>query len=307
MTRSRRSLLASGVSVLVGLAGCVAGNDDGGGNGGTSTTTSTDPTTPASTTTTTPTTTTTDPDPPRLEFGAAGSVDGLAVTPTGAGVQCSLFYLTTADQMGVIDPDGKRLLFVDVDVEGGGPDPSAFVLEAGGETYPASTQFSGQRAYSLAPESRRGEEYRTDDPTGWVGFTVPAGIAADEPRLRLDREGSPAWSLPAEQAATLRGGEPTFAVRSVDVPDTAADADAIPLSVTVENTGAGPGTFRFVVNHRGPTYAPARQRVDLSAGETRTYETDLDPYGTNPGDSVRLAVTTAAEEWEYTVEIEGGE
>jgi len=72
----------------------------------------------------------------------------------------------------------------------------------------------------------------------------------------------------------------------------------------VENVGDGPGTSRFVVNYRGPTYAPDRKRIDLEAGQRREWETELDPYGTRSADHVDFAVTTATGEREFTVTVE---
>lgn len=296
MQRTRRSLLASAVA-LTSVAGCL-----GGGTGGTENET----TTTTTTTTSTTTTTTTEPQATRHEFGDSGSVDELTVTPTGAHTQSSLFHLKTADQMGVIDPEGKRLLFVDLEVEGGGPEPDEFLLDVGGETYRGWTNFGGTRSYMLAPWSRRGQDYRTDEPTGWIGFDVPAGVEAEEAGLRLDREGSPVWRVPAKQVSELRLAEPVFEVQSIEVPETAESLETIPFSITVANTGMAAGTFRFVINYQGPTYKPSRQRVEVEAGETRTWETELDPYGTSGAESVRFEVATATENTTYTVELESG-
>ncbi len=289
MQRTRRSLLAS-AAVLTGLAGCLGGGPGGDEN--------------QKTPTTTTTTSTTEPEATPHEFGESGTLGELTVSPTAAHAQNSLFYLTSADQMGVIDPDGTRLLFVDVDVDGGGPEPEEFHLDIAGETYRGWTNFAGQQSYMLAPQRRRGEQYRTDEPTGWIGFEIPAGVDAPEAHLRLDREGSPVWVVPADPVAELRRPEPVFELESVEVPETLGSLDSIPFSITVANTGSGAGTFRFVINYQGPTYAPSRKRVDLPAGETRAWETDLDPYGTSGAESVRFEVTTATESESYTLELE---
>lgn len=298
MQRTRRSLLAS-AAALTSLAGCLGGGPGGDENETTTTTTTT-------TSTTTTTTTTTESEPTHFAFGDSASDGEWTITPTDAHAQTSLFHLKTADQMGVIDPEGKRLLFVDLEVQGSAPEPDEFLLEIDGETYRGWTNYAGHRSYNLSPRNRRGQDYRTDEPTGWIGFEVPAGVEAEEAGLRLDRDESPVWDVPADTVSDLRLDEPVFEVQSIEVPETAASLETIPFSITVANTGMAAGTFRFVINYQGPTYKPSRQRVEVEAGETRTWETELDPYGTSGAESVRFEVATATENTTYTVELDSG-
>lgn len=287
MDTTRRSFLATGAGALAALAGCVGHWRPGSGSatgGGTNRSAA-------------------DPNP----FGASDGVGGFRVTPTDAHVQHTLLYLHTADSMRVLDPGGDQLLFVDLEVTPGNsaaPGPDEFRLEVGPEEYRGWTGYEGHRGHSLAPDDRRGQQYRPDEPAGWVGFALPDTLPSGDIWFTVDRESAPVWAVPASAREALDATAPDLSIRSVEVADATADDGTIPLSMTVDNAG-GPGTCRFSVNYRGPSYAADPHRFDVGAGETRTLEANLEPFG-SPSGRIELAIATAEDTYRRTVDA-GGE
>ncbi|WP_267641641.1 hypothetical protein [Haloarchaeobius amylolyticus] len=291
----RRAFLAS-LGTAVATAGCLAGGDSPG----------TDDRTP--TTGTDPTTTPPGTDRPPAPFTDTLTVGDTTLRFAGPVVQHSYFRLTTPDSMAVEVADGQ-FCFVGVAVEDGSPpDPDAFALVVGEETYDLGTELGERVPYSVPVAAGDGRPYRTDEGAGWVAADVPAPIDEAEPLLRVSvGEETHDVTLPGHAADTLGDPAPAFTFGEVSAPESVAADEPIPVEVPVTNEGDGPGTARVVVNETGPMYAPHQLETALDPGASETLTGSIDTH-MNAGDgtgTVSFTVLAPGLESSHSVTITG--
>jgi hypothetical protein len=280
MPSSRRQLLVSLGAGLAGIAGCSTAPSDG-----------TTPSEPSETPTPTQTA-----EPATL--GDAVTVDGTAVTVSNLVSTHSFLYLSAPDAFGVEVADGQ-FAFVTVEAGDDPPEPDAFAFAFDGERRPATTYHDYGPAGALPVAER---EYSTDDPQGYLGFELPAPLAAESVAVSL---GDARWTIPASARTPLQSPPPSFTVE-YDVPDAVASDAPVPVTLAVTNEGDGDGTFRGAINHQGPMYGAGDFAFSLAAGESRTYEESID-YHQQQGfssDRLQFAVVSSAGERTFEVRLE---
>jgi hypothetical protein len=174
-----------------------------------------------------------------------------ALNIEAAAVQYSYRYIEDVDWNAIQPADGQ-FVFVTVDASEIAPIPSqsAFTLVADDEIhdpveiddyYPGKLDVSGE---AYAPDQEDSE------PRGWLVFDVPAQLDTT-PSLRLEREtDSWEWELDTEKATT----PPPAWEWTASAPETVAPDETFDITVTAENVGDGPGTFRGAVNFSGAVY-----------------------------------------------------
>lgn len=217
---SRRSYLTT--LAAAGLAGCV-----GNSSGSTTKSPSNTATTPSST-------------PSRPE-----------VTIEAAAVQYSYRYGYNADEIRIRVPDGQ---FVIVSVDAREVEPvlnrEAFSLVTSeghhdqitiDYEYPGGLDVPG----ALYMSNREGTDV---EPRGWIAFDVPVQLDR-EPSLRVETDtGSWEWELDTEKATA----PPPAWDWTANGPEMVTIGEQIDVTVTAENIGDGPGTFRGAVQYGGP-------------------------------------------------------
>ena len=243
--RTRRAYLAS--LAAAGLAGCL-------GN-------------PSNSETDSPTATATE---------EPGTSTRPELTIRAATVQYSFREIESVDWNAIRTTDGQ---FVFVTIEASEVDPipnrNAFSLVADDDLHdpiPFEQTF--------LPELRDvpGELYKSEqnggEPRGWLGFEVPAQLDT-EPSFRLENDAdSWEWELDTEKATA----PPPAWEWTASVPETVALGETFDITVSAENVGEGPGTFRGAVNFSYPYMA-------------RGF--DIGPLG--PGGEGEAAVPTSAD------------
>ncbi|WP_049979542.1 hypothetical protein [Halolamina rubra] len=262
---SRRAYLAT--LAAAGLAGCV---DD---------TPGTDSESPTATT-------------------APGTPSASGVTVEAAAVQYSYRHIENVDWNGIQPADGQ---FVFVTIDAGPADtpplPDAFSLVADGEQY-QPVELAHDMPVDLDVP---GERYSDTDHRGWLVFETPAELDA-APTLRLDGEaGSWEWDLPTERA-TAAPPEWEF---SVDVPATVAPESTFDITITAENVGDGPGTFRGAVNFSYPMYMPRGFAIPLEGGASGADFVEAEVGDADSGKEIDYGVRTPVETRTVTVTVEG--
>jgi len=226
-----------------------------------------------------------------------------AVTIEAAAVQYAYRHIENVDWNAIRTADGQ-FVFVTVDASGAEsvPDREAFALATDDEFHDAAAI---ERRYPVGLDVP-GEPYMPEqvdtDPRGWLVFDVPAQLDA-APSLRLERDtGSWEWRLDVEKATT----PPPAWEWTASAPDTVAPDESFDITVSTENVGDGPGTFRGAVNFSIPMYRPEGFDIVLDPGEfgeatISASSNDADPeteleYGVRtPAGKSTVAVTVATE------------
>lgn len=295
---SRRTYLAGCGAALAGLAGCLGASAPG------------DSSTRSITTRSTTTETTADSETvlQQLPWGEPGTVDGTSLAPVDATVQHSAFYLTTPDSMDVLSFGDRQAVFVTLELDGDGPEPTpgdfGLSVDGGSEGWTEYGDVPGHRLYY------QGTPYpRADDSWGWVGFDALDAVDAADPRVRVqfggDTESALRWSLPESAAAALQSSPPAFAVSDFRAPASVPDDEPITVSATVRNTGDGPGVFRGVLNQTGPLYAPESVRLPLDPGESVEWSTTISTHLRVDTDGVSFEFLAPDLSHERVVEVAG--
>lgn len=258
----RRTMLATGVSVLAGLAGCIDGTDAGDGPGsaaGASDTDSTDSPTPS----------------PAEGEPVDGDGDGdTETTSAGADVTVENVVLqhgyvvpSSPDSIGVRD-GANQYLVASVTVDGSLP-REAFGLAVGDETVSSPTTLD--EFY----RTRWGDEewYERDRTSGLLLFRPMIESGDEEVRLTWPGgEHAVGGSIPDR----LSRSTPVFSA-AFDLPDTVAGETAPSVDIEVTNEGDSERRFLGALNRSGPltAYAPlARVSELVGAGETVTITYD---------------------------------
>lgn len=269
---SRRSYLAT--LAAAGLAGCI-GESPG---------TSTDSPTASPTATTAP--------------GTAPRPD---VSVEAAAVQYSYRHIEQVDWNGIHSADGQ---FVFVTVDSREADTtrarSAFTLVADGEQYDP-VELGHPYVVTLDVP---GNAYEPDDDPearGWLAFETPAQLG-EEPVLRLDRDPAPAtWEL---DVPTATAAPPAWDWQA-SVPDTVEPESTFDITITAENVGDGPETFRGAVNFSYPMYMPKAFDLPLDPGESGTATVEASIEDADSGTEIEYGVRTPAGESTVAVTVEG--
>lgn len=295
---SRRTYLVGCGGALAGLTGCLGASAPG--DSATRSTTTRSTTTPS---------TQTDPltVPQQLPWGEPGTVDGTTVKPVDATVQHSAFYLTTPDSMDVLSFGDRQAVFVTLELDGDGPEPTpgdfALGVDGGSEGWTEYGDVDGHRFYYQSTPLPH-----ADDGRGWVGFDAPDAVDAADPGVRVqfggDEEDALRWSLPERVTTTLRADPPSFEVSDFHAPDSVDGDEPIAVSATVRNTGDGPGVFRGVLNQTGPLYAPESVRLPLDPGESVEWSTTISTHLRVDTDRVSFDFLVPGVEHERVVEVE---
>lgn len=254
----RRHFLAS-LGGGLPLAGCVGSESPATPTAGETTTADATVTEAASTDRPAETTAGSEP----LALGeTAETADGRTVTVHAIRVQTIVFTRTVHTDPHV--RPGKQFVVADVATSDRGL--------LGGLSLPADGQsvVTGPNDALVAPFG---------DPAGeLLGFPVPAPLDVDRAAVVWNGEdGATArWPLGASHLDAL-GHPATFEVRAFDVPETVEDESTFAVTLSVENTGTGDGTFRAELGVTTLSDAP-EIRVEVPVGETVTAERTVDPY-----------------------------
>jgi hypothetical protein len=288
MPSSRRAFLGSLGAALPGLAGCLDAPTDG------------DAGSPTDAGTTPPPTAT----PADATLGDTVAVGDVSVTLSTLVTAHSVRYLTAPDAVGVTGAGDDQFVFVDVAVRGEGRPPAAeqFAFLADGDRYVPGIEAVGPARVD-APVS--GLAYGDATREGFLAFRVPAPLDADDVAVVL--EDAARWAVPPSAATPLRSPPPAFAA-SVEVPDSVAATDPVPVRLDVTNEGPGSGVFRGAINHQGPLYSVETFDVEVPAGETVAHETSVDYYlgEATPPARVQFAVVGPDLSRFVEVVLEGG-
>jgi hypothetical protein len=310
MPSSRRALLTGVGAALTGLAGCLDAS-----NGSTEPTDSPS-STPTVTTTPTPTAV---PAEDSLTLGDSLDVDGVTVTVSDFVTTHSVRYLTAPDAMGVAATENDQFAFVDVSVRGEGrpPAPHRFALVADGTGYGSGLDYVGPARVD-APVT--GHRYDDSNREGYVAFRVPAPLDAESVAVILGDRGPEttdmqsdtdgvraAWSIPPSLTDALRSPPPAFSTR-IEVPESVAADEVVPVRIDVTNEGEGVGTFHGAINHQGPLYAADSFSVSLPPGESTTHEATVGYYrgSDSPPERVQFGVVGPGVSESFSVSIESG-
>lgn len=267
---SRRAYLAT--LAAAGLAGCV----------GTSPTATTDSSTDTATT-------------------APSTSSRPTLVIEAAAVQYSYRHVHNVDWNAIRSADGQ-FVFVTVDASAVDPPPSqgAFTLVTADarhdpvqtdHRYPVDLAVPGE-PYAPGQETPRGR--------GWLAFDVPAQLTT-APSLRLERDtDSWEWELDTEKATT----PPPAWEWSASAPATVTPDETFDITVTAENVGDGPGTFRGAVNFSYPMYRPNGFDIALDSGASGEATVSASSDEADPGTELEYDVRTPAGQSTVAVAVE---
>jgi len=235
---------------------------------------------------------------------APGTAPRPDVNLEAAAVQYSYRHIENVDWNGVRPADGQ-FVFVTVDARSAETTPSrsAFSLAADADT---SDAVKIERRYPVNLDVP-GEPYMVDTEDtaarGWLVFDVPAQLDS-APSLRLEQDsGSWEWDLDTEKATA----PPPEWEYDVQAPDSVAPGTTFDITITAENVGDGPGTFRGAVNFSYPMYRPKGFAVTLEAGESGSDAVSAEVQEGASERDIDYGVRTPTEATTVTVAVESGE
>lgn len=232
---------------------------------------------------------------------APGTSSRPAVTIEAAAVQYAYRHIENVDWNAIRPADGQ-FVFVTVDASGVEPVVSreAFTLVTADGVY---RPVEIEQYYPVdvdVPGALYAPERDDADPRGWLAFEVPAQLET-APSLRLERDtDSWEWGLDTEKATT----PPPAWDWAASVPDTVAPDETFDVTVSAENVGDGPGTFRGAVNFSYPLYRPKGFDIVLDPGESREATVSASSEDAAPGTELQYGVRTPAGESTVTVAVE---
>lgn len=273
--RTRRRYLALAGAALGGLSGCLGDGSPGSDDGNSDTTP--DTTNPG----------TTNPGTTGPGTTAPGTSDGTTDAPTDGPDDLAVTNLAVKEAVTFYEwPASTRVIapsdeqFVLATVEGQEEEPAPqFAFEAGGDSWepglPDGYQYHGPQS---TVDGRKGGLVAGDrDAVGYLAFTVPSPLSADDPTIVLN-DGDATWDLPDEAVEQLARPSPTFSLEILDVPETVAQGESLSVSLTVRNEGDVDG--RFLASVKWPTAIADDDEStivsgSIAAGETETFSLDL--------------------------------
>jgi hypothetical protein len=218
-----------------------------------------------------------------------------------AAVQYSYRHIQNVDWNAIRPADGQ-FVFVTVDASGAEPIPSqdAFTLVAADELhdpvqidhrYPVGLDVPGE---PYAPEPKN------PGPRGWLVFEVPPRLATP-PSLRLEGDtDSWEWELDTEKATT----PPPAWEWTASAPETVPPDETFDITVTAENVGDGPGTFRGAVNFSYPMYRPKGFDILLEPGASDEATVSASSRDADPGTGLEYGVRTPTGQSTVAVAVE---
>ena len=224
------------------------------------------------------------------------------VTIKSATVQYSFRKIESVDWNAIRTTDGQ-FVFITIDASEVDPIPNrnGFSLVADDDLHDP-IRFE----QTFLPELRDvpGELYKSEqndgEPRGWLGFEVPAQLDT-EPSLRLETDaGSWEWELGTEKATA----PPPAWEWTASVPETVAPGETFDITVSAENVGNGPGTFRGAVNFSYPLYKPEQFDIVLDPGDTGKANVSADIGAGHPGGQETYQIRTPAGRSEVAVTVE---
>lgn len=223
------------------------------------------------------------------------------VTVEAAAVQYAYRHIENVDWNGIQPADGQ-FVFVTVDARSAETTPSreSFSLAADGESYAPTEPEHGYAVDLEVP----GDQYLPDnedaEPRGWLVFDVPAHLdSAPSLRLELDA-GRWEWDLDVPKATS----PPPEWDWSASAPETVAPDATFDITITAENVGDGPGTFRGAVNFSYPLYRPKGFDIELDAGESGEASVSASAEGADSGKEIDYGVRTPVGETTVTVTVQ---
>lgn len=224
------------------------------------------------------------------------------VTIEAAAVQYAYRHIENVDWNGIRTADGQ-FVFVTIEASEADPIPSQneFRLVVDDDLHDP-IHFE----QNIPPQTLDvpGELYRTEEndgeSRGWLGFEVPAQLDT-EPSLRLENDaGSWKWELDTEKATAPPPGWEWAA----SAPDTVAPGETFDITVSAENVGNGPGTFRGAVNFSYPLYMPEGFDIVLDSRDSGEAKVSADIKAGHSGGMVTYQVRTPAGRSEVAVTVE---
>lgn len=224
-----------------------------------------------------------------------------AVFVEAAAVQYAYRHIEQVDWNGIRAANGQ-FVFVTIDARPADSPParSAFSLLADGKAYAPIEPEYGYLVDLAVPGSQYWPENGDEEPRGWLLFETPAELDS-APTLRLDRDPAPAeWDLDIDLATS----PPPAWEWAVDAPDTVAPDTTFDISVTAENVGDGPGTFRGAVNFSYPLYMPKGFDIALDPGESGTERVEASTEDADPGQEIEYGIRTPVGEGSVSVTVE---
>lgn len=232
-----------------------------------------------------------------------------AVTIESAAVQYAYGHIENVDWNGFRTADGQ-FVFVTIDASEPEPFDSSEANQA-----PSRDEFmlvaddglhdplEFEDNFPITPDIL-GKPYRPDRaatfPRGWLAFDVRAQLKT-EPSLRLGGIfNSVEWELDTEKATA----PPPAWEWTASVPETVAPGETFDITVSAENVGNGPGTFRGAVNFSSPMYMAKGFDIVLDSGEFGTAKVSADIGAGHPGGQETYQVRTPAGRSEVAVTVE---
>ncbi|MFC5972538.1 twin-arginine translocation signal domain-containing protein [Halomarina salina] len=216
------------------------------------------------------------------EVGKDVSVDGTSIAVSEPAVRASLLY-QTEDAKDLAFSTGSHYLLAHVDAGEGGPAADAFKLVTGSlGNYPATDPTNGN------PMAEYGQKYdpENDATSGWVGFTIPGGVTLSSAAIVVDGSRS-GWRLADETVAALAEPVPALSLDDVDAPESVAPGEPFEVTATFVNDTGTDGTLRGLVEQSVAEPAVESFSLDVAAGESAEYTTEL----TAPDDNGEMTFT----------------
>jgi len=213
---SRRDYLAALGGTVPVLAGCLSESDDRDGDGSDAETAPED----------------------RTETGTA---DGTGTTTDDPADDLTVYDVAVKEAITYYHWPGSTTVYVSSDeqyvlatVSGPGTsDPPNFVFENGEESWDRTTVGRNREGPSTVAGRSGGQVGYGEDTDGTLAFLVPSPLSASEPRIRI--EGTDAsWALPDAARDRLATPPPSFALESLEVPDSVTRSDDVPVDLTDE-------------------------------------------------------------------------
>jgi hypothetical protein len=225
------------------------------------------------------------------------------VTVDAAAVQYAYRHIEQVDWNGIESADGQ-FVFVTVDAGEADRTPArdAFRLLTDGEQYDP-VELPHPYVVDLDVPGNAYEPDGSDPETrGWLAFETPAQVA-EEPVLRLDRDAaSPTWRLDTGKATAA----PPEWDWHASAPAAVQPESAFDITITAENVGDGPGTFRGAVNFSYPLYMPKAFDLPLDPGESGTATVEAEIKDADAGKTIEYGVRTPDCESTVAVTVEDG-
>ena len=138
------------------------------------------------------------------------------------------------------------------------------------------------------------------EPRGWIAFDVPAQLDR-EPSLRLETDTSSwEWELDTGKATA----PPPAWEWTASAPEAVTPGEPVDITVTAENVGEGPGTFRGAVQFSFPLYSFRTFDNVLGPGESGESVVSIRTDNANPGDDLTYVVRTPTGTSEVSVAVE---